>query len=376
MKRVLISGYYGFNNAGDEAMLAAITASLKKELPGAKLTVISGAPETTRRRFKVDSFGRFNLPRLLVAAARSDLLISGGGSLLQNVTSSRSLFYYLAVIFLGLIFSGRVMLYAQGIGPIRGAFSRRIAGLILARADLITVRDTASLEELKKLGAAEKAYVTADAVLTLPEGDALRGKELLKRFNVPEGKKLIAFSLRPWGKNASYLKEIARAADMLAKAESAAIILMPLQRHKDLEVLSAMRSLMEEKGSAYILDADFSTEEYLDLAAAFSLVIGMRLHALVFAALALTPFAALSYDPKVAAFCREAGGVLAASVEEGSGEVLEGGALSAEQIAQKALRALKGPKGKNERIGKMRRAARENARLAARLLNGESQGEE
>ena len=376
MKRVLISGYYGFNNAGDEAMLAAITASLVKELPDAKLTVISGDPEATRRRFKVDSFGRFNLPRLLGAAARSDLLISGGGSLLQNVTSSRSLFYYLAVIFLGLIFSGRVMLYAQGIGRIRGAFSRRLAGLILARADLITVRDTASLEELKKLGAAEKAYVTADAVLTLPEGDALRGKELLKRFNVPEGKKLIAFSLRPWGKNESYLAGIARAADMLAKAEGAAIVLMPLQRVKDLKVLSAMRSLMEEKASAYILDADFSTKEYLDLAAAFSLVIGMRLHALVFAALALTPFAALSYDPKVAAFCREAGGVLAASVEEGSGEVLEGGALSAEQIAQKALRALKAPKGKNEKIEKMRRAARENARLAARLLNGESQGEE
>lgn len=376
MKRILISGYYGFNNAGDEAMLAAIAASLKKELPDARLTVISGDPEATRRRFGVDSVGRFEFPRLLRAAWGSDLLISGGGSLLQDVTSSRSLFYYLSVILMGLAFSGKVMLYAQGIGPIRGRLSRRVTGLVLAKADLITVRDMASLEELKRLGAAGKARVTADAVLALPAGSAPRGREILRRFGVIEGRKVIAFSVRPWGKSEAYLREIAMSADILAAQEGAAIVLLPMQRAKDLPVLEAVRDLMREKGSAWILDADFSTEEYLDLAAAAGLVVGMRLHALVFAALAGTPFAALSYDPKVAAFCREAGGVLAASVEDGRGKVLEGGALAAASIAAKAHAAMGSSKGENARLENMRRAARENARLAAGLLNGESQGEE
>ena len=97
MAKVLISGYYGFSNAGDEAMLTAIVDSLKREAPDTVITVISGHPRSTCALHDVKSIGRFDFPAILRAMAGTDLLLSGGGSLLQNVTSHFSLFYYLSI---------------------------------------------------------------------------------------------------------------------------------------------------------------------------------------------------------------------------------------------------------------------------------------
>ena len=45
MSKILISGYYGFANAGDEAMLTAIIESLRQVEKNVELTVLSGNPE-------------------------------------------------------------------------------------------------------------------------------------------------------------------------------------------------------------------------------------------------------------------------------------------------------------------------------------------
>ena len=93
MSRLVISGYYGFGNAGDEAMLAAILEAILEVVPEADITVISGNPRHTAEKHGVKAVGRFDVTGIFNAIKRCDLLISGGGSLLQDVTSNRSLDY-------------------------------------------------------------------------------------------------------------------------------------------------------------------------------------------------------------------------------------------------------------------------------------------
>ena len=151
MSKILISGYYGFANAGDEAMLTAIIESLRQVEKNVELTVLSGNPEDTAAKHQVCSVYRFNPLGIIRAMKDSELIISGGGSLLQDVTSKRSLLYYLSIIGLGKFFGKKVMLFAQGIGPIRAKWARKLTSLVCNEADLITVRDSESARRFRCL---------------------------------------------------------------------------------------------------------------------------------------------------------------------------------------------------------------------------------
>ena len=146
MTRVVISGYYGFANAGDEAMLAAIVGSLKDIIPDVSITVITGNCRMTRENHNVQAVHRLNFFAIAAAIRRCDILISGGGSLLQDVTSTRSLYYYLLVMRIALFFHKPVMLYAQGIGPVRGEKARQAVRQVLQQATVIGVCGVAFLE--------------------------------------------------------------------------------------------------------------------------------------------------------------------------------------------------------------------------------------
>ena len=189
MSKIVISGYYGFANAGDEAMLTAIIKALRSTEKTVELTVISGNPPATAARHKVNSLHRFSFCKIFAALMDCDLLLSGGGSLLQDVTSKRSLLYYLFILALGLLLKKKVMLFGQGIGPIHNRLMRRLTKFICSRVDLITVRDQDSLYELRRIGVpAEKVQLTADSVLTLPQESKEKGLELLQQFGVPQDK--------------------------------------------------------------------------------------------------------------------------------------------------------------------------------------------
>ena len=180
---IVISGYYGSKNGGDEAMLASMLEVLREEIPDLRVTVISIDPEYTKRRHGVDAVKRPDICTIIKKIR--DLLISGGGSLLQNVTSGRSLYYYLAIIFFALAFGRKVMLYAQGIGPIRGVLAHKLMNLIINRVDLITVRDRGSLEELARLEITRpKIFCTADPVLAIKPAPLNIGEKILSRYVV------------------------------------------------------------------------------------------------------------------------------------------------------------------------------------------------
>lgn len=149
-KNVLISGYYGFDNFGDEAILGVLVKKLQ-ELK-VDIRVLSKNPTKTASLYKVKSTLFFCLLQVIFRIKQCDVLISGGGSLLQDVTSLKSLLYYLWVINTALLFKKKVIIFAQGIGPINNRFGRFLTKNTLKKCSLITVRDEKSLFLLRGWG--------------------------------------------------------------------------------------------------------------------------------------------------------------------------------------------------------------------------------
>jgi len=301
--RIALSGYYGFDNSGDEALLSAITSSIRSYAPQAEFTVLSGAPEKTRSLHGIKAVYYLNPWQVFKALWQCDLLISGGGSIFQDVTSGRSLPYYISVVALALILRKPVIFYAQGVGPINRAFSKWLMRLVANRVDLITLRDKDSLEYLRNLGVTRPPLkVTADPVFSLQpdQEDKATIEALLSRLN-PGGLPVIGVSVRKWSPLEGYQQDLAQLLDYLADKKYK-ILFIPMAYPEDIAESKRVAHLM--KAEAIILEENLTSKEHLSLIANLELMIGMRLHALIFAASRGIPFAGLSYDPKVDAFLK------------------------------------------------------------------------
>lgn len=361
MSEIVISGYYGFANAGDEAMLAAMIEALTDLEPNIHITVISGNPEDTRRRHGVRAIYRLNYPEIVAALRKSDLLISGGGSLLQDVTSDRSLYYYLSIVLLARKLGTPVMLYAQGIGPVRGALAKNAMRLIGNMVDLITVRDEGSRLELASLEVTKPpVYVTADPVLAMHPVDKEIGRAILRKNAAEGASPLIGLSVREWRDWPYYKQVIAAAADQIIEQQKARVALIPMQWPEDLEAARKIAARMRHKVT--VLEDEYTTSELLSLVGNMDILIGIRLHALIFAAVMHVPMIGISYDPKIDRFLetlgeRHAGTLKNITVETLVGEV---GRLWPE-IRQPSSQ-------REERISKLREKAFKNAEMALSLI--------
>ena len=163
MTKVLISGYYGYDNFGDEAILAVLIDFLTRRK--LEVNVLSNDPLKTSRTFGVKSAKNFNPLAVLVSVLNCDVLISGGGSLLQDVTSMKSLLYYSFIIWLALKMKKEVVIFAQGIGPLQSDYSRKLVLGLLSKCTLVSVRDLKSQEYLKNNGI--QSYLVSDPVFSI-----------------------------------------------------------------------------------------------------------------------------------------------------------------------------------------------------------------
>ena len=302
--KIVISGYYGFKNAGDEAMLYSILRAVRSIDPAAEVTVISGKPEQTEAAFGVHAVPRFGGRAIFRKLCAADVLISGGGSLLQDVTSSRSCLYYLSLIWMAALLGKKVMLYAQGIGPIRRRWVARLARFVLSRADAITVRDETSEQFLKQIGVTAPIYTTADSVFFLTKEETETGKAILRAAGVPENKKIVGLSVRNWKDAETWTKAFATYIEKMAK-EDVSLVFIPMQHPDDTRVAKSLC----EKGfeNVYFLDGTYRVEELMSIIGGLNLLVGMRLHALIFAALSHIPMIGISYDPKIDNFLSSVG---------------------------------------------------------------------
>ena len=358
--RVLVSGYYGFSNAGDDAILEAIRQSLAGKDVG--VTVLSNDPELTWRQFGLDAVPRFRAGRVFGALRRCSVLLSGGGSLLQDTTSTRSLLYYLAVIRCARWLGRPVMLYANGIGPVRRPGNRKRVRRAVEQADLVTLRDHSSARELEAMGVKRgDLHVTADPVFQLTPASRERARALLKEAGVPEGKPLAVVSVREWPHTEAFSRELARVCGHLRRRYGMEILFLLMQPSRDRPAAQAVQAGMEEP--SYMLEG--TPRELMAVLGEAKLCLAMRLHTLIFAARMAVPAMGLVYDPKVASYLEELGLPAAGEVEAFDGEEA---IRRADGLMEEYDSVLAGLREKSEALA---RAAAENERLLLELLQKE-----
>lgn len=306
--RIVLSGYYGFDNVGDEAILYSIIQALRNEDATIGITVLSNQPSKTAQTYGVEAVNRWSLKEVAAVLKQSDGLISGGGSLLQDETGFRSILYYGGIIKMAQVLKVPVFIYAQGMGPLNKGYSRSIVKHVLKKTE-ITVRDQASLDLLKTIGLKNRIDLVPDPVLGIPLRSQTSPWWDSKSFSGT----VITVSVRDWPTTVNFKGKIARSLDH-ATQNGADIVFVPMHGEHDDQVSREVAELM--KSDSHIAPFDASIEEKIVMIGKSNLLVGMRLHALIFASVMDTPFLALSYDPKINAFAEISGQPVAAHVSE------------------------------------------------------------
>jgi len=296
--RIAMSGYYGFGNSGDEAILSSITQNLLNATDALDITVLSKDPKETRARFGCRAVDRFSVVRVLRALWRCDVLISGGGSLFQDRTSTRSLLYYLLIVRAAGLFGKKVMLYANGIGPVEKKLNRRLVRAAAERADVVTLRDRSSMEELRRMGVTRPdLYVTVDPVFTLNGAEPDVVAALLREAGLPEEAPFLAVSVRNWPNMEGFCEKMAAVCDEIAAKYALTVLFIAMQAPDDAALSRRIMDAMQTE--AYLIGRRCEVEELMGVIGQARLVLAMRLHAVIFAARACVPVAGLIYDPKM-----------------------------------------------------------------------------
>lgn len=298
--RFLLSGYYGFGNLGDEALLSVIVSQLKSRYPYGEIDVLSAQPDQTAHELRVDATPRWDAKSVRHAIERADVVLSGGGGLLQNATSLRSLVYYAGIIRAAARANRKAMIFAQSIGPL-DFWGRTLVKECCKGVGAATVRDKRSMQMLAPLlppGA--RLECTADPVFLYeaPEEDV----DLTSEGLGPQTDPLVVVSVRKATGMKDRLDVVARAVDRLAKQHDARVAFLPIGGTPDAEVSTLV---IRKCKSAPVLLPECSLERAANIIRRSKAVVGMRLHALILAARYGVPFLAMPYDPKVVALCED-----------------------------------------------------------------------
>lgn len=282
-KKVLISGYYGFNNFGDESILKVLVNKLK--LLKADVTVLSKNPIDTAYEYKVKSVKSFDFFKVKKAIKDCDVLISGGGSLLQDVTSLKSLLYYLWVINSALKKKKEVIIFAQGIGPINSFLGRFLVKRALRKCSWVSVRDDKSLFLLRGWGV--KTDLVCDPLFEIE----LPGSN-------PQN--IVGVQLRDF----KTLKEpllIKLANKIVNDFPNKKIEIFSLQDSIDLEVCQRFESILKSINPSINTEVVFNKKpkEIMERISRLEYMIAMRFHANLIALKCGVKTLAICYDEKV-----------------------------------------------------------------------------
>jgi polysaccharide pyruvyl transferase CsaB len=298
---VVLSGYYGFDNLGDEAVLAATVAELRRRRPGLEIRVLSASPDATARTYGVTGVPRAEVRAVVGALRASDLFLSGGGSLFQDATSWRSPWYYLAVLAAARRWCRRTAVYAQGFEPPRRAWVRAGIRGVLNGTDLVTVRDATSAEALAQAGVRRPRVVVSADPSFLLDPDPTPAVER-ERARWGSGV-FFGLAVRPWGDGRA-LDAVAAAARDAGVRSGARWVLLPMHRTYDVAASDAVAARLD---GAIVVRTPFAPREMLALVGGLDLLVAMRLHALIFAAAQGVPIVPVAYDRKIAALSTELG---------------------------------------------------------------------
>ncbi|MDW8320437.1 MAG: polysaccharide pyruvyl transferase CsaB [Armatimonadota bacterium] len=296
---ILACGYYGFANVGDEAVLAGLAQGLRQAGYAGSLTVLSADTAYTQREHHLPAIVRTDLRRVWQAMREARVFVLGGGSLIQDVTSARSVVYYLGMHTLARRAGCRIAWIGQGVGPLRRSWARWWVARAARQAEAVVVRDTASAELLQGMGVTQ-VQTGADLSFLLPEANTENGWKVLQRFGVAGKDTLIAIAPRRWrGEEASLVSLFQTISRNANRQWGARTVLLPMQASRDGVLIERIASGAPE---AIMIHEPLPVQAVKDVLGCCRVVVGMRLHALMLAAASGVPALALSYDPKVRAF--------------------------------------------------------------------------
>lgn len=361
---IIISGYYGFKNIGDDALLLSIINTLKLHKKDIRVLVLSSNPLETKLVYGVNSISRLNFLKIIKAMKKASMFIYGGGTLIQESTSTRSLIYYLGTIWMAKKTGLKVMLYANGIEPINKLLNKRLTRRTVNSVDTITLREEPSRKELLNLGINKPVItVTADPALIICPAPEKEIDSILEKEGIEPNGPFIGFSARKWTGYQNYTEVIAKLADYMTEKHAIKPIFIPMQYPDDLLIIKSIVAKMKYKG--YMIENRYDVPHTLGIIQRMEMLIGMRLHALVFAASLGIPVVGLIYEPKVEWFLQHMnqGEASAGNVEhlkyEALKEVVDNVWNNRTDVREKMKSS----------IGRLKEKALENGRIAVELLN-------
>ncbi len=363
----IISGYYGFNNIGDDAMLRSIIDNLKLQKPDISLLVLSKKPEETSSNYGVSTINRKNIFTVYSAMKKAKLFIYGGGNIIQDSTSTRSLMYYLGTAWLAKKLKLKVMFYANGIGPINKSMNTEFSRKILNRADVITVRESLSYNELKKMNITKPEIIlTADAALAVKVDEDISVQKILASEGIPYDGKYAGFSVRKCPgfekhEHVKYEQTIAEIADYVNSKYNLKPVFIPMEYQVDIITIKNIVSKM--KADSYVISGNHSVSETFAIIGKMDIIIAMRLHALIFSAYMNVPFIGISYQPKVDGFLEYVNQPSVGNVKELTFDNM----CTKIDLVMKNQETIKAELTKS--VDALINKAEENSRLAIKLIN-------
>lgn len=322
-KRALITAYIGSENIGDEAIFESLIRDLNEN--SIEITAVSKNVEKTEK-LGVKAVKPYSL-KFIKALMDSDLVLLGGGGILQDQTSIYNIPYFIIQILLAQLLRKKTMLVAVGAGPIKGRVGKSLIALSMKKINAITVRDTYSYHVLKKLGADEKKmHVSTDPAIALvcdtmkkPDDipDELFQKPYLvvclrhwfdlNRFLPVALSNKLQLSYRGRQRYRNFITTMAKCLDLIVEETSLPVIFFPFYGTRDIKVnRDAMRE-MQYKDKAFLINQPQHIHNFYFLVAHAEFVISMRLHSAIVSAALNTPSIALSYSPKVREFMKSLG---------------------------------------------------------------------
>ena len=357
---VVICGAYGRGNAGDDAILEAILQEMRAIDPDMPITVLTKDPKATRLTYRVRTAGRMDVLTWKKAMRHAALYINGGGSLIQDVTSRRSLWFYLHNIQAAHKAGCKVQMYGCGIGPVLREQHRQLAARVLnASVDVITLREPDSLKELQSMGVTKpEILLTADPALTLPAANSDEIDSVLLRSGIPPRGNYLCFALRNWKGFEEKAPLFGQAAQYAYETYGLTPVFAAVEKH--LDPVAGRLAAAGLEIPHYFLDDAGSAGTIIGALSRMQAVVSMRLHALIFAGQGI-PLAGVVYDPKVSAFLRYIG---QENFQDLSSLTLE----RLKAMIDQAVGAPVSPEAQAAAVQKLRQTEQVNMETARRLL--------
>ena len=328
---MLIVGHYGFQNLGDEAILAGMLRLLRQVSPAGRWVVVSGDPEDTLVRHGVPAVDRADIPAVLSSAYRSRMVIVGGGGLLSDQWGFRpehvlsreagDIPGYLGPAFAAAAVGRPVLVWGVGVGPFHSGRSRRWVKALAEVSSVFTVRTQADQSELESLGIVDSQVVGDPAWLIKPDDLPPGVNEMLSSVARP----LVALAPRSWGPSGVQAKreqELAEALDIFCEKNGGSVVFVPMQElgSGEFDDRGCCERISEQMtANVYVVPPGLNPGQLVTVFGRCDLALNMRLHGTILAAMSRTPSVSVSYDPKVTRMVTELGlGRWCVSDDEGS----------------------------------------------------------